>query len=116
MFHVACTDYRDVFHFHCTGALKFHQLMCAIHGSVAIWIDQFFLVVASLAMTHHDKTRPNTLDWKPKEVTGAVVGLMDKKSGEVHLSVNLADMCAEPKKNLTTSALSSTEDTELFKL
>ena len=87
MFHVACTDYRDVFHFHCTGALKFHQLMCAIHGSVAIWIDQFFLVVASLAMTHHDKTRPNTLDWKPKEVTGAVVGLMDKKSGEVHLSV-----------------------------
>ena len=98
-------------------ALKFHQLTCAIHGSVAIWIDQFFLVVASLGMTHHDKTRSNTLDWKPKEVTGAVVGLMDKKSGEVHLSVNLADMCdAEPKKTLTTSALSSTEDTELFKL
>ena len=109
MFHVACTDDRDVFHFHCTGALKHHQLVCAIHGSVAIWIDQFFLVVASLAMTHHDKTRSNTLDWKPKEVTGAVVGLMDKKSGEVHLSVNLADMCdAEPKKTLTTSALSNT--------
>ena len=63
----------------------------------------------SLAMTHHGKTRSNTLDWKPKEVTGAVEDLMDKTSGEVHLSVNLADMSeAEPKKILTTSALSNT--------
>ena len=54
-------------------------------------------------------TSSNTLDWKPKEVTGAVEGLMDKKSGEVHLSVNLPDVCgAEPKKSFTTSALSNT--------
>ena len=60
-------------------------------------------------MTHHDKTRSNTLDYKPKEVVGAVGDLMDKKSGKAHFSVYLADMCdAESKKILNTFALSNT--------
>ena len=35
---------------------------------------------------------------------------MEKKSGELHLSVNLAEVCdAEPKKILTKSALAHSE-------
>ena len=67
----------------------------------------FYFVVASFATTRHDKTRSNTLDWKPKEVIGAVEDPMDKKSGEVHFSVNLALEHTESK---------CLKDTEFFSI
>ena len=69
-------------------------------------------------------TRPsNTLDWKPKEVTGAVVGLMDKKSGEVQSVCQSCGhvRCRAKEDSHNVCALAHTEstvleDTELFKL
>ena len=59
----------------------------------------FYSVVASLAMTHHDKTRSHALDWRFMGVIGAVEDLLDKKSDEVHLSVN------EPKTILAKAGV-----------
>ena len=122
MFHVACTDDRDVFHFHCTGALKHHQLMCAIHGSVAIWIDQFFLVVASLAMTHHDKT----LEHFGLEAQGGHRCGCGSDGQEIWRGASVCQSCGhvrcrakEDSHNVCALAHTEStvlEDTELFKL
>ena len=66
-------------------------------------------------MTHHDKTRSNTLDYKPKEVVGADEDLMDKKSGKAHFSVYLAEMCDAESKKISqhVCALEHTESTGL---